>query len=273
MFKNSSQYNEINTLPKTITREILKKYNRFIKYGKQDLILDVGSGSGNVVSEVLLPFIPHSNFHLVGIDVSTPMIEFATHRNKDPRLSFRVLDMTVKNEENLKRVFTDTELNPGFDKVFSFACLMWTSDHEQCLENIFKLLRSGGQTLVWFMGYNDLSIVYKEILEMKKWMAYLKDEPILKYAYHDSMDVKSDCYNLMKKIGFQDIISDCERKHFKDYVDIYDFKVHECMDPYVNKLPQHLQREYLDDVITVIDRHIKNDGLTFDLIILLASKP
>lgn len=67
MFEDASEFNDTNIFPRRSATMALEEYNRLIHYGEKELILDIGSGSGNVTQEILLPYIPHPNFRLVSL--------------------------------------------------------------------------------------------------------------------------------------------------------------------------------------------------------------
>lgn len=69
MFEDPDHYNDCNEFTIRTAQDVLNEYRQYIQFGENDLIMDLGSGSGNVTAEVLLPVIPHPNFRLVSVNI------------------------------------------------------------------------------------------------------------------------------------------------------------------------------------------------------------
>ncbi|ADU26983.1 methyltransferase domain-containing protein [Ethanoligenens harbinense] len=92
-------------------------------------VLDIGCGPGNS-TRVLKDRFPQAD--ILGIDRSAEMVEAA--RKMHPDLRFGVLDAGSQLGD----------LTPGFDVVFSNACIQWIPDHPRLLREMLGLLRPGG---------------------------------------------------------------------------------------------------------------------------------
>jgi juvenile hormone acid methyltransferase len=88
-----------------------------------DRVLDLGCGPGSVTTQVLMPRLPDDFGLLVGADISPNMIQYANETYTHSKLKFIQFDLA-------KDIGITTELRPSdFDKIFSFFCLHWISDH------------------------------------------------------------------------------------------------------------------------------------------------
>uniref|UniRef100_A0A1B6BZQ1 Methyltransferase type 12 domain-containing protein n=1 Tax=Clastoptera arizonana TaxID=38151 RepID=A0A1B6BZQ1_9HEMI len=277
MFTNAAVFNKYSFLTFFHTKDVLEKFNKNIVYkeDKKQLILDVGCGSGNVTTDVLLPAIPVRNFKIVGIDISESMIDFSNAHKSDWRLSFRILDISEKNEDKLKSVFTEEELTSGFDVVYSFATLHWPTDYKQAFKNIYDLLRPGGQILVWFFGFCNFTDNWEAVKRKEKWRPYIGMQPPLTFRFHDSEDVVGDVSKLIKSIGFHDVTVECQRLNYILEDKSHDYRgTLEFLAPWQEMIPKELRTEYLDDTYSAFKELTKNpDDFKFDRIVVVASKP
>lgn len=111
------KYNHLN---KVQANYFLNKFGPWLKWEKNEEILDIGSSVGNVTLECLLPKIPNDFKKLIGVDVSSEAISVANSINKNEKVKFCELDVTT---EHLPQCFENR-----FHHVFSFYCLHWILD-------------------------------------------------------------------------------------------------------------------------------------------------
>lgn len=109
-----------------IENPIIKKMMPNLKNKK---ILDLGCGDGNM-SEY---FIKKGAKKVVGIDVSTNMIEEAKKNNKYDNVEYYLMKM-----ENISKI---TE---KFDLVYSSLAFHYVKDYNKLLKNIYSLLKTNG---------------------------------------------------------------------------------------------------------------------------------
>lgn len=109
-----------------IENPIIKKMMPNLKNKK---ILDLGCGDGNM-SEY---FIKNGAKKVVGIDVSTNMIEEAKKNNKYDNVEYYLMKM-----ENISKI---TE---KFDIVYSSLAFHYVKDYNKLLKNIYSLLKTNG---------------------------------------------------------------------------------------------------------------------------------
>jgi SAM-dependent methyltransferase len=118
--------------------------------GAGEHVLDVGCGCGDTALELASRVAP--NGAVVGIDISTPMLERARERARE------AIATNVRFEN------ADAETHPlperGFDVVFSRFGVMFFSDATRAFGNLRRALRDGGR----------LSFVCWQALEENPWM-------------------------------------------------------------------------------------------------------
>jgi juvenile hormone acid methyltransferase len=90
-------------------------------------VLDVGCGPGTITTQVLMPCLSADFGLLVGADLSADVIHYASSNYTHSKLKFTQFDL-VKDIENTSELQTSS-----FDKIFSFFCLHWISDHRYYL--------------------------------------------------------------------------------------------------------------------------------------------
>lgn len=113
-------YSKYNALQKTDVNFVLENYLRLINWRENDAILDVGCGSGDVTTKLLLPRIPCAFKKLVGVDLSEEMVRFAASQNTHPNVSFCQM--------NIERKDIPETLEESFQHIFSFYALHWIQE-------------------------------------------------------------------------------------------------------------------------------------------------
>jgi len=105
-------------------------------------IFDLGCGTGDLAYEI-----SKSGATVTGMDYSAEMIEKA--RGKFPAIHF-----FNGNAEQF-------QLDETFDAVFSNAALHWMKNAKQVVENIWKILHSGGRFVAEFGGQGNVEQIVK----------------------------------------------------------------------------------------------------------------
>jgi ubiquinone/menaquinone biosynthesis C-methylase UbiE len=122
--RNARNYSESNQNPADFIDEFLE----YLQMSKGKVILDLGCGPG-----VNSAYMHSKGFQVVGIDLSTKMVEYA--RSKNPNVDFRLGDMT-------KLPFPHN----GFDGILaSYSLIHLTKDAiPAVLAKLHVILRPGG---------------------------------------------------------------------------------------------------------------------------------
>jgi ubiquinone/menaquinone biosynthesis C-methylase UbiE len=140
-----------------------------LRAGSDDLILDAGTGTGNVAVILLA-----QGARVVGIDFCEDALERC--RQKDPRGDFRFGDLTQQ---------LDFQSN-HFDKVSCCNVFQFLDPavHELTFSELFRVLKPGGlfAITVFATGFSSIE-VYRETLREKRKDSNLKDTMIFSIRY------------------------------------------------------------------------------------------
>jgi ubiquinone/menaquinone biosynthesis C-methylase UbiE len=119
----------IGTLVKKYEAELILD---LLKPGPGEIILDAGCGTGLFTVDIL-----SFNSHVVGIDVSLPMLMRATQKTRGYDFQTVLADMShLPFSENV------------FDKVISVTALEFIEDAKGALKELFRVTRRGGCIVV-----------------------------------------------------------------------------------------------------------------------------
>ena len=111
-----------------------------------DRILDVGSGPGFYVAELLEQV--GSEGSVVGLDSSQPMLALAAHRCEGhDNVAFHEADATSLPVEDA-----------SFDVVLSVQVLEYVADVPAALAEMHRTLRAGGRLVVWDVDWATVSL-------------------------------------------------------------------------------------------------------------------
>ncbi|KAH8324956.1 hypothetical protein KR059_004873 [Drosophila kikkawai] len=193
----ASLYQHANQVQRHDAKLILDEFASTLQWRSdgEDALLDVGSGSGNVLMDFVKPLLP-SRGQLVGTDISSQMVGYASkHYQREERTRFQVLDIGC---ESLPQ-----ELSGRFDHVTSFYCLHWVQNLKGALGNIYNLLRpEGGDCLLAFLASNPVYEVYKILKMNDKWSSYMQDVEQFISPLHYSLNPGEEFSQLLNEVGF-----------------------------------------------------------------------
>lgn len=132
-------------------------------------LLDIGTGSGDVLVDYVAPVFAGTPCHLLGTDISEEMVKFAREQYASvENLEFDRLDiLDIRN-------FLERHRQP-FDHVVSFYCLHWVQDQPLAMGNIYRLLAEGGNYLMAFIGNMAIFDIYEEMAQTRKWSKFMFD--------------------------------------------------------------------------------------------------
>ena len=108
-----------------------KKFVDLVDPLKDDKIIDVGSGSGDIIIELLKKNI---NINIDVVDLNYEMINIGKKRIKNKKVNFH-----INNAEKLKFE------NNSFDKYLISFCLRNVSNIDKSLNEAFRILKPGGK--------------------------------------------------------------------------------------------------------------------------------
>lgn len=155
-------YHSSNQVQRRDARETLLSCP-FVEDWHTGSLLDIGCGSGDVTMEIIREVLPENFERLVGVDLSEEMVRFAREHYPHPSVSFEQLDIGLELE---KQNLNDIE---PFDHITSFNCLHWiTKTQPTTVENMYKLLKPGGDMLLLFVATHPIYKVFEELSLVSK---------------------------------------------------------------------------------------------------------
>ncbi|XP_030383951.1 juvenile hormone acid O-methyltransferase [Scaptodrosophila lebanonensis] len=245
----ASLYQRANQVQRHDAKLILEQYASVLQWRTdgQDKLIDVGSGSGNVLMDFVHPLLPKSFGQLVGTDISSKMVGYANkcYGKKFERTHFQVLDIGC--EELPQR------LEGQFDHVTSFYCLHWVQNLRVALQNIYRLLRhEGGDCLLVFLASNPVYEVYKVLACSAKWARYMRDVDQFISPLHYSKDPSAEFSRLLGEAGFVQYNVEVRNEVYV-YEGVRNLKDNvKAICPFLERMPESLHEEFLDDFIAVV---------------------
>ncbi|XP_004518574.1 juvenile hormone acid O-methyltransferase [Ceratitis capitata] len=246
---HASLYHRASAVQRRDAKQIFEEFYDVMQWRRDggDKIIDVGSGSGNVLMENIYPLFPPNFDEVMSTDCSEKMVEFARKNyGETERAIFEVLDIACKE--------IPEHLNGRFDHVLSFYCLHWVQDQRLALENMNKLLRvDGGDILLAFLATNPIYDVYLTLAEREKWRCYMKDTMKFISPLHLSDDPGAEFKKLLEETGYEDIAVQIREEVF-----IYEGtqKVKDnirAICPFLQFMPESKHEEFLEDITLCVD--------------------
>ena len=146
------------------------------------LVLDLGTGTG-----VLLQFLLQNNLEVIGIDFSKDMI-----RKANEKIGKNQGSLVLGDIENLPFQ------NEAFDIVSAMTTLEFVNNVEKLLQEIRRVLKSGGQFILgvltslssWSFDRKIRGIISKDIFSYAKFYTYFELIKLLKGAKFSEIDIK-----------------------------------------------------------------------------------
>jgi ubiquinone/menaquinone biosynthesis C-methylase UbiE len=123
---NAELYSKQNHLQIRDAEEIIQKFNEIVPSSQESLtLMDIGSGCGEVLVNVVIRKMKFNLKEAFGIDICQEMVEHSKKKYENRFLKFFCIDLF--NDELF--LSGRMELKPGsIDIVTSFYCLHWLKD-------------------------------------------------------------------------------------------------------------------------------------------------
>ncbi|KAH6923939.1 hypothetical protein HPB50_009576 [Hyalomma asiaticum] len=127
--------------------------------------LDVGSGCGQVTLKALLPSVPEDVGKIVGVDACANMVSYARQHSSHPRILYEQLDITGDVSGFL------ASYGP-FDRIYSFNCLNRVREQPKAWSNVAKLLKPGGDCLLFYAAHCVTPDIWRALAKKKRWSRF-----------------------------------------------------------------------------------------------------
>ncbi|XP_053959018.1 juvenile hormone acid O-methyltransferase [Anastrepha ludens] len=275
----ASLYHRASAVQRRDSKQIFQEYMKVMQWRAdgRDTLIDIGSGSGNVLMEFIYPLLPRQFDAILATDISERMVDFARKNyGNTERAHFEVLDITC--------ALIPHKFRGQFDHVTSFYCLHWVQNQKRALQNIHQLLRcSGGDCLLVFLANNPIFDVYIELSKTEKWGSYMIDVMHFISPLHNSDDPGADYSKLLQETGFVDF-----RVEIRNEIFVYDGTQNlkdnvKAVCPFLERIPEAKHEEFLDDIIkAVVDMKLRDGDINardfkfiapYKLVVVYARKP
>ncbi|XP_077486120.1 uncharacterized protein LOC144097251 isoform X2 [Amblyomma americanum] len=125
--------------------------------------LDVGCGPGNFTKEVLLPRIRKTCSRIVAVDRCPQTVNYAMKNFAHRRIVHDVLDVEHNDSGVILQKYG------AFDRLYSFLTFHYVADVARAYANVAKLLREGGECLVFSIVSADAIDAWDESYQMHEW--------------------------------------------------------------------------------------------------------
>ena len=217
---------------------------------KDDLILDLGCGTGRITAE-LASLTPKGN--VIGIDPSIEMINRATDRCRD------IKNVTFHNIPAQSMTFTDT-----FDLVYSNLALQWVKERHKVAGLIYQALKPDGRIAFQIPGRNFCPNLFDCIHNTTHDMGIEK----LNRNMHETwyLPGKKEYEIFLRIIGFNNVHAD-----YKEYT-LYFRSTEEVADwwspaliPFMEPLDEKSRARFRDVFAIHSEKYRNEKGIKFNL--------
>ncbi|KAM7351816.1 juvenile hormone acid methyltransferase isoform 2-T2 [Cochliomyia hominivorax] len=207
-------YHRANQVQRHDAEEIIKEYAKTLQWRLDgtDALLDVGSGSGDVLMDFIYTIMPENFERIVGSDISPKMMSYAKNcYHTQEKCDFRVLDIETDKD-------IPNDMREQFDHVTSFYCLHWIQNQSKS----------------------------------SKWSPYMKDVDQFISPLHYSSDPKLEFSLMLKEAGFSDIQVELRNKlYVYEGLEIFKDNV-KAVCPFLDRMPLSLHDTFMDDFINTV---------------------
>ncbi|GBO41008.1 Juvenile hormone acid O-methyltransferase [Araneus ventricosus] len=160
---------------------------------EKEVVLDVGCGPGGNTLQLVLPLFPQAE-KIFAIDFLPDMIEFARNHNYHP-----LIEYSVANIENWSMV---EQWKGQISKLISIHCVHWMKDKKRGFQNMFQLLKPGGEAALCFLMSSPIFVVTLELESNPKWSKFFKDVDNFVPDTHINKHESSRYIKMLEDIGF-----------------------------------------------------------------------
>jgi trans-aconitate 2-methyltransferase len=239
---DASTYDRVSEVQEEWSRGVLDR----LDLKGDETVLDAGCGSGRV-TKLLLERLPEGR--VIGVDASRSMIEKAQQALPD-RTEFIVSDLLA------------LDLDEAVDAVFSNATFHWILDHRRLFERLHGALRPGGALEAQCGGIGNLDEFLNSLENVngdERFAPYVRGvASTWNFASPGDTEIR------LNSAGFEKERCWLEERIEKPRAP-REFLRTVCLGPHLERLPEHLQEEYLDAVLEYTPRPLTLDYMRLNI--------
>lgn len=229
---NPELYEKFNKLQYELAENILNANKDIFEKPARATVLDIGSGDGKVTSQLLHRVLPSNFTKLVAIDMSDGMTQSARKKYyKYEKIRFETFDFCNDNSERLKS-YIPSENNGflakslkflrankranghiGYDHITSFTTFHWLKNQTQAFEEVYKLLKRGGDIFITMLAYADTIEALFDLRNDPEWHYCMQSYDGL-FPYQKSGNARTEIEGILRKCHFTNIKVDIEETFF-----------------------------------------------------------
>lgn len=232
-------------------KNIVKNYFPLIRDRHNvQLALDIGCGAGDFTSE-LFRCLEQDIHEMIGIDISTTMVDWANKAYGGDRIHFSKVDVSQTIPED----FQDR-----FDCIFSFWALHWITNQRKVYYNVSKMLKQKGSFLVSYIASSKTHDIYNEVSKRKKYAPYISFLNGRQLPFQAFTNPQRELVKILEDVGFKDISCKVETVRFGNYTenDITGFFI--ALSPHYDHIPINLRMDFIRDHVLLVDTEQDANG-------------
>lgn len=164
------------------------------KSEEMEVVMDVGCGPGRTTTEQILPLFPKLE-KIYGIDLLPNMIDIAKKQNFHPKIEYSVA--SVEDWSTIKH------WKDQITKVISIHCFHWVKNKQTAFQNVYHLLKPGGQAAFFFVLEATFYTTVLILKESPKWKdLFIGVDDCIPDSHHHKYDA-SYYKTMLESMGFE----------------------------------------------------------------------
>jgi trans-aconitate 2-methyltransferase len=211
-----------------------------------ETVLDAGCGSGRV-TEQLVERLPRGR--VIAVDASESMVQKARER-LGARAEVRQTDLA------------GLELDEQVDVVFSNAVFHWILDHDRLFARLHATLRPGGRLVAQCGGQGNVASLLRAVVEVVAQERFAHHFKGFQGGWKFASDAETA--ERLERAGFEQIKCWLEPRPVRPD-EPYDFLRTVTLGPHLARLPEELQRPFVEAVLEEVGEPVELDYVRLNI--------